>query len=333
MSRVVHHGSFARMSSPEGLWHAWRQHARGKRRRPAVAAFALDADAYLLALHRRLREGRYRPGAFRPLVIHEPKTRLIATPSLVDRIVHHAVVDELRPVFDRRLIDQSYASRVGKGPQRAVMAHLGWMRAHRYRLALDVRRYFPSIDHSILLDGLVLPRVLDPEFRLLLRRLVAASEGLYQSPLAVEALALHNDPVPPEVGLPIGSCLSQWAANLYLDGLDHFVKRELKVRAYLRYMDDFVLFGDDAGQLREWRSAIEGWLAEHRRLRLNPKCWHVQRTSDPSVFLGYRVTRGGVTPSRKLRRRIRRKVRAAAAKGPQALQRTVAAYRGLMSFG
>lgn len=298
-----------------------------------MAAFGLDADCRLLALHRELRTGRYRPGPFRSIIVHDPKTRLIAAPTLVDRIVHHAVVDGLRPVFDRRLIDHTYASREGKGPQRAVLMYLRWTRPYRYRLALDVRRYFPSIDHSILLDKLLLPRVLEPELRHLLHDLVTASEGLYQSPLAVRVLGLHDDPVPPGVGVPIGSCLSQWSANLYLDGLDHFVKRELKVRAYLRYLDDMVLFDNEAERLREARAAVERWLWDHRRLRLNPKRWHVRPTNEPSVFLGYRVTRGGIESSRKLMRRLQGNVRKAAAKGPQALERTLASYRGLLSFG
>lgn len=98
-------------------------------------------------------------------------------------------------------------------------------------------------------------------------------------------------------------------------------------------LDDIVLFDEDAGRLREARSAIEQWVGEHRRLRLNAKRWHVQPTVEPSVFLGHRVTRGGVEPSRKLMRRMRRSVRKAAAKDPEALVRTLAAYRGLLAFG
>lgn len=226
--RVVPPGSFARCTSVRALWRAWRDHARGKRRKPAVAAFGLEADAKILALHRALQDGTYAPLGFAPMVVRDPKLRLIAVPSVVDRIVHHAVVSELRPVLDRRLIDACYASREGKGPQRAVLAYLGWTRRYGHRLALDVRRYFPSIDHAVLLDAVVLPRVQDPALAELLRALVGASEGLYQSALAVEVLGLAEEPVPPGVGLPIGSSLSQWAANLYLDGLDHFVKRELR---------------------------------------------------------------------------------------------------------
>jgi RNA-directed DNA polymerase len=331
--RVVAPGSFARCTSVAALWRAWQDHARGKRRKPTVAAFGLEADARVLALHRALRAGSYTPQGFRPMVVRDPKLRLIAVPSVVDRIVHHAVVSELRPVLDRRLVHACYASREGKGSQRAVLAYLRHVRRHRHRLSLDVRRYFPSIDHAVLLEEIVLPRVRDSAMAQLLRALVGASEGLYQSALAVEVLGLQGEPVPPGVGLPIGSSLSQWAANLYLDGLDHFVLRELKVPGYLRYMDDFVLFHDDAGRLVEARTAIEAWLLRERRLRLNPKRWAVHRADEPSVFLGYRVTRGGVAPGKKLMRRLRGKVRAAAGRGVMALERTVASYRGLVGFG
>ncbi len=133
-------------------------------------------------------------------------------------------------------------------------------------------------------------------------------------------------------GLPLGSYLSQWCGNFYLDGLDHFVKRELKVPGYLRYMDDFVLFSDDRGQLGDASAAIVDWLGRQRGLALNPKHGQIRPSHEPAIFLGYRISRAGVAPSRKLRRRFKMRVQAAACDGDAALERCLTAYRGLLVF-
>jgi hypothetical protein len=126
--------------------------------------------------------------------------------------------------------------------------------------------------------------------------------------------------------MPVGSCLSQWAANLYSDGLDHFVKRELKIRGYLRYMDDFTLFTNDREVLVAAREAIEAWLQSKRRLELKPNYGHVVPAAEPATYLGYRMSRAGLSPSRKLRRRLRARMRRAAERGPEAVVRTVRSY-------
>jgi RNA-directed DNA polymerase len=328
--RSVPHGSFTRIASLPALWQAWRQHARGKRTRMAVAGFDLGADRHVIALHRDLLGGCYHPGPHRQHVVRDPKLRLISTPPLLDRIVHQAMVAELEPTYVRGYVDHSFACLPGRGPQRAALWHLRWMREHRYRLALDIRRYFPSVDHTILLERVVFPSLHDERTRGLLAAQVEEGGRAYTTALARQ---VYGEPQGDAVGLAIGSRLSQWLANLYLDGLDQHVKRELKVRAYLRYLDDFVLFDDDAGRLREARAAIEGWLGEHRGLALNRKRWHVSATSQPCTYLGQRVSRAGLSPGKKLKRRLRAKLRAAAARGDEALVRSVLAYVGLATFG
>ena len=137
-------------------------------------------------------------------------------------------------------------------------------------------------------------------------------------------------PVPLRTGLPLGSYFSQWAGAYYLDGLDHYVKRELKVPVYLRYMDDFVLFHDDRMRLTEAKVAIARWLEQERGLTLNPRRERVEPTHHPAVFVGYRISRAGLAPSRRLRRRLKRRLARAVLGGPQALRRTLSAYRGLL---
>ena len=314
------------------LWRAWRTYSAGKRRWPAVARFAIDADRHVFALHRALRAGTYRPGRYHLRVIHEPKTRLICAPRLRARVLHQALVADIGPTYTRGYIDHSYACLAGRGPQRAVLRYLGWSRRYRWRLSLDVRRYFLSIDHSVLLD-LIARRLRDRRTLALVRALVAHGGQVYRSPQAVQVLGLERDPVAPGTGLPIGSLLSQWSANLYLDGLDQQVKRVLRVRGYLRYMDDLSLFSDDREQLRAVRAAIVEWLARERRLTLNRKRWHVVPAAQPSTYLGYRVSRAGVTPGRTMRRRMRSKLRQAAERGPDALQKSLRSYVALIGVG
>lgn len=330
--RSIPAGSFERLSRLAALWRAWQCYARGKRRWPAVACFAVDADTHVLALHHELRSGAYEPGPYTQHVVRDPKTRLISAPAVRDRVLHQAVIAELAPFFERRYIHDSYACLPGRGPQRAVLRYLAWSRRYRWRLALDIRRYFPSIDHALLLDLIARP-LRDGDTLALLRGLVEGGGAVYRTPLARQILALDRDPLPPGTGLPIGSSLSQWAANLYLDGLDHFVKRVLRVRAYLRYMDDAVLFADERAQLEDARAAIEAWLDTERRLALNPGRGHVVPAAEPSTYLGHRVSRAGLSPGRKVRRRLRDNVRAAAGRGPESLYQSLVSYRSIVSFG
>lgn len=329
--RTIPRGSHERLSSLPALWRAYRDCRRGKSRQPRMALFDLDADRHLCALQRALVDNRYRPDPWRLRVVHDPKTRLIAAPSIGDRVLHRALLNEIGPHYERSYIEHSYTAGRGRGPQRAVLHFLHQMRRHAYRLTLDIRRYFPSIHHPTLC-ALLFRRLHDERCRALIAQLLAAGAAVYRTPSAIEVLDLEHHPLPADAGLPLGSYLSQWAGTFYLDGLDHFVKRQLKIPAYLRYMDDFVLFDDDAGRLAAARSAIAEWLAAERRLELNPKRWNVLPTTEPGIFLGYRVSRAGITPSRKLRRSFAQRLQRAAEHGHDALVCTLRSYRGLLLF-
>ncbi len=329
--RSIPSGSFERLTRIQALWQAYRACRRGKSRQPRMAAFDLDADRHLFALQRALTADRYGPDPWRLRVIHDPKTRLIAAPSIRDRVVHRALLDEIGPHYENGFIEHSYTGAVGRGPHRAVLQYLRWMRQYRYRLGLDIQRYFPSIHHPTLC-ALLFKKLRDTRTQALIRQLLASSGEVYRTPLAHRVMDLDQQPLDHACGLALGSYLSQWSGTFYLNGLDHWIKRDLKIPGYLRYMDDFVLFADDPCRLAEARAAIAVWLAERRRLHLNPKHGDVRPNTHPGVFLGYRVSRAGVTPSRKLRRGMPRRLRAAAAKGPDALFRCVQSYRGLLSF-
>lgn len=328
--RSVPAGSFDRLSSFGALWAAWSACRRGKRRQPAMARFDLDADRHLCLLRRELVAGTYVPSPYRLQVIRDPKTRLVAAPAIRDRVVQTALLAEIAPTYERGFLPCSYACCQGRGPHRAILAFLAWNRRRRFRLALDIRRYFASVHHETLL-GLYAHRLRDHRTLTLLRLLIESGGAVYRSKLAVQILDLENDPLPPGCGLPLGGYLSHWSGGLYLDGLDHYVKRELKIPGYLRYMDDLTLFGDDPIALGEAQVAIREWLRAERRLELKRGGGIVEPTTSPATFLGVRVSRAGVLPGPKAKRRLKETLQQADSLGVERLARSLGSYRGLLS--
>ncbi len=327
--RSVAAGSFQCLSSLGALWRAWLDCRRGKRRQPGMAAFELDADRHLCRLHRVMVRGSYQSAPYRLSIVRDPKTRLIAAPAIRDRIVQTALLNVIAPTIERGFIDQSYACCTGRGTHRAVLEYLKWTRRFRYRLPLDIRHYFASINHNILLE-LFSHRVRDEDTLALIRNMLCAGGKVYQSSLARSLPEFAKIPVKAGCGLPLGGFLSHWSGGLYLDGLDHYIKRELKIRGYLRYMDDFVLFSDDLKKLEQAAVFIGEWLWQERGLRLKHSNAQVQPTRSPSTFLGFRISRSGIAPGPKAKRRLKQRLRQADAMGGDRLARTLESYRGLL---
>lgn len=283
-------------------WHTYRS---GKRQRPSVAQFEIDADQKLLHLSREILSQTYRHGAYRLLPIYDPKARLIAVAPVRDRIVHAAVYQALGPFFNRSLVSNTYACLVGRGSHRAVLAYLQGLRSYAYCVHLDIRRYYPSVDHQIL-RGLLLPKLRDDRIGALLDHLIQSGWSLYQQKevrtfFKLPALEAGMRPA----GLPIGNMTSQWWGNLYLDGLDHFIKRELKLKGFVRYMDDVACFGDSRAELKRARREIEDWLAHHRRLEINERKAHILPARTKRVWLGQLIRREGIDLGPKAIRRFR----------------------------
>ena len=197
--------------------------------------------------------------------------------------MHHAVHTVVAPLFERGFIDHSYANRVGKGTHRAVARYERLRNRYRYVLRGDVYRYFPAIDHAILKADL--------RRRIACRRTLAVVDRIIDGSNRQEAVHHYYPgddlftPYERRRGLPIGNLTSQLFANVYLDRFDHFVTEVLRA-PYLRYVDDFALFGDDAAELDLWRARAASFLAG-RRLSLHPEKTHVARTSEAASFLGF----------------------------------------------
>jgi retron-type reverse transcriptase len=295
------------LTSWENLVQSARAAARGKRKRPDVARFLYELEPNLCALQRELNEGTYRPSEYRTFWINDPKPRQISAAAFRDRVVHHALTRVLEPFFERRFTNYSFASRKGFGQHRALGLARDACRQRRYVLKCDVRKYFPSIDHSIL-KGLI-ARVIKCRRSLDLAALII--DGSNEQEEVIEYFPGDSlfTPFERRRGLPIGNQTSQFFANVYLNPLDHFALRKLRPALYLRYVDDFLLFGDDKAELASMAERIREFL-EGLRLRPHERKFRVYRCGDGLTFLGWRILPDQMRLARpnviRMRRRLRK---------------------------
>ncbi len=262
--------------SPENLLGAWREFVRGKRHKPDVQTFAFHLMDNILALHRDLQTQTYRHGPYQHFRINDPKPRDIHKATVRDRLVHHATHRVLYWFYHQIFIADSFSCRLGKGTHRA----LNRFRALAYRasqnhtstvwvLRGDIKKFFASIDHEILLS-ILRERITDEKIVWLLIEIVSS---------------FHS--TRPGVGLPLGNLTSQLLVNLYLNEFDQFVKHRLKVKHYLRYADDFVLLSPDRGQLIESLSYMGVFLHEQLRLVLHPDKVSLKTLASGVDYLGW----------------------------------------------
>ncbi len=278
-----HDQLFARIANFQALYGAARRAVKGKRKKPGAAAFFANLERELLALERQLRAGEYRPGRYVAFEVDDPKKRIVSAAPFRDRVVHHALCAVVEPIFEAGFIDHTFANRIGKGTHRAIDAYEGYRDRCAYVLRGDIYRYFPAIDHAILKS--------DFRRRIRCQPTLALLDLIVDGSNPQEPVNVHFqgddlfEPFRRRRGLPIGNLTSQFFANLYLDGFDHFVTEILRA-PYVRYVDDFALFADDPAVLQIWRSRIEQYLAG-RRLRLHPRKTFVLACREPAQFLGF----------------------------------------------
>ena len=264
------HGQLlARIAEPANLRLAFWKAAKGKRAKPDCRAFQHGIDANLAELHGQLLSGHVPVGDYRTFIVHDPKERTICAAAFRERVLHHALMNVCEPVLERAAIFDSYACRKGKGQRAAVRRAESYARQHDWFLKMDVRKYFDSINQRVLLA-------------LLARKFKDAAV------LDVFEKILASYETKPGCGLPIGNLTSQHFANFYLAPLDRFLKEHLGCRAYVRYMDDFVVWGDSGAELRAvWRE-VEAFMTAELRLTLKPNV-AVNKTAFGMDFLGYRI--------------------------------------------
>lgn len=272
----------------ENLYLAYRKARKGKRGRAQPAQFERVQEEQLIALQDELQALTYKPGRYHNFYVHDPKKRLISAAPFRDRVVHHALYRVIEPIWEARFIDDTYANRVGKGTHRALDRAQSYARKYQYVLQCDVRQFFPSIDH-VLLRAEFSRLIRDEDVLWLCDEILKSGEGVLGEEYEMswyrgDDLFAVNRPR----GLPIGNLTSQFWANVYLNSFDHFVKRDLKCCAYVRYVDDFLLFADDKRALLDWRNAVIQKMAG-LRLSLHEESAQVYPTRTGIPFLGFRI--------------------------------------------
>lgn len=252
----------------DNLRLAFWKAGKGKRHARSVLAYQEKLEENLRALQQQIRQGRVEVGDYRYFFVYEPKKREICASAFREQVLHHALMNVCHPYFERAQIHDSYASRKGKGTYAALGRAREYTRRYDWFLKLDVRKFYASIHHDVLKGQLAL-LFREEDLLIILYQIIDSYESS------------------PDRGLPIGNLTSQYFANHYLSGLDHFIKEELRMKAYARYMDDMLLWSRDKQALQSARFAITDFVEKKLRCSLKPV--QMNRTRLGLPFLGYRV--------------------------------------------
>jgi len=321
----THKHLFAKIISFANLLLAAHKAAVGKREQPNVMLFFDRLEENLWRLQEELQTQTYQPGEYSTFQIYESKPRMISAASFRDRVVHHALINVIGPLFERSFIFDSYANRLGKGTHRAIRRYQHFLRDYRYALKCDIKKYFPSIDLEIL--------------KIILRRRLADSQILWLIDAIIDGSNPQEavidyfpgddlfTPIERRKGLPIGNLTSQFFANLYLNPLDHFIKKILRCCAYLRYVDDFVLFANSKAELWKWREQITIFL-QGLRLKLHPQRCYIFPARVGWRFLGQQIFRTHRLLAAENVRRFKRRQQIWRKSPPDNLEQRLASWKG-----
>lgn len=293
MSRV--HEIYSNIISIENLFKAWSEFKKGKRNRKDVQVFERYLEDNLFLLHEQLREKAYKHGDYTAFNIYDPKFRHIHKAEVRDRIIHHAIVSVIDPVFDKTFIYDSYSCRKNKGTHKAVERLFGFIRrvSKNYKedcfcLKLDIKKFFESVDHKVLMC-LIAKQIQDMDLLLLIKNILKSFSN--------------------EKGIPIGNLTSQLFANVYLNDLDQFVKHELKIKYYIRYADDFIILSANQEYLKQLIPKIAKFLKTNLDLSLHENKIVLKKYTQGIDFLGYIVLPHYILPRTKTKRRIFKKLK------------------------
>lgn len=281
---------FDRICSFENLVQAAQRAARGKQDKPDAIAFMRQLEPRCLRLSDALAQGTWRPGGYREVTVRDPKERHISIARFSDRVVHQAICHHVAPLLERSYIAHTFASIPGRGQHKALACFERFRDQHAYVLRTDIFRYFPAIDHAVLKADLA-RHLSCPHTRAVLGRIIDGSNA--QEPVhryfAGDSLFT---PWQRRRGLPLGNLTSQMFANLYLNPLDHFAKEVLRIKGYLRYLDDVAVFGRSAAELQAVQQRLVQFL-DKRRLLLHPRKTSISPTHETQLFLGMELLPGG----------------------------------------
>lgn len=250
----------------DNIENAYDKARKGKMWQKKVARIDRDKDRYLEELQKSLLERTFTTSKYKIKMIYEPKARAIyILPFYPDRIVQHAVMNYVAPIWDNQMIFTSCSCRKGKGQHFGSSLCMLYIKRNEFCVQFDISKFYPSINHDILM-GLIEGTIKDDGVLWLLEDIIRSVDG--------------------DTNVPIGNYTSQWFGNLYLTPLDRLIKQKYHVKDYIRYCDDFIIFGNDKSELREMADEIEYYLLSEFKLSLSKKS--LFRSEQGLDFLGYR---------------------------------------------
>lgn len=293
----THKNIYPYICSYKNLFLAYLKARKRKTSRPDIIEFEKNLDKNLLQLRQELLTNTYTPKPLKTFIIRDPKTRKISKSHFRDRVVHHALCNIIEPILEKTFIYDSYANRKGKGTLKAIERFDYFKRKvsdnltkTAFVLKADIRHYFDEVDHNVLID-IIKKKIDDKDIILLIQKI----------------LSNHNSKISGK-NMPLGNLTSQFFANVYLNELDHFVKCKLKIKYYIRYVDDFVIFHQSKEKLEEYKEKISLFLSEELLLELHPEKSKLIPLKQGTTFLGFRVFFNHKLISRKNLRNFKRKL-------------------------
>ncbi|MFH0701713.1 MAG: reverse transcriptase/maturase family protein [Candidatus Woesearchaeota archaeon] len=264
-----------KLCSEDNLYLAYKKARKHKTQKPYVLEFEKDLQNNLSLLRTELLLHAYQPKPLQTFIVRDPKTRKISKAHFRDRVIHHALCNLIEPIFETSFIYDSYANRKGKGTLKAIKRFESFSRIvsnnhiiNTFVLKADIKHYFEEVNHSILIRILE-KKIKDKKVMWLIRKI------------------LRNHSF--DKGMPLGNLTSQFLANVYLNELDQFIKRKLKIRYYLRYVDDFVILDNNKDKLRVYRQEISNFLTINLKLHLHPHKTSIRSIKQGITFLGARI--------------------------------------------
>jgi len=298
----VYKNIFDKIISLENLFSAWDKFKGDKQKKRDVQRFEWQLEENIFQLHRDLRYKRYKHGAYVSFYIHDPKQRHIHKAIVRDRILHHAVFNVLNPIFEPTFIPNSLSCRIDKGTHKGIDIldkTLKQISNNSFKpcfaLKCDIKKFFETVDHSILLS-IIHKRIKDADAVRLLEEIIESFISQYSTLFKRK-------------GLPIGNLTSQLFANIYLNEFDQFIKHKLKIKHYIRYTDDFVIISEDKLYLGNLIKPIHSFLSDKLALELHPKKITIRKFHQGIDFLGYIVLPHHRLLRTKTKQRIFRKLK------------------------
>lgn len=307
---------FEDIISLENLLEAWQEFLSGKRKKKDVQEFQINLMDNILKLHHDLVYHKYEHVGYKAFKVYDPKTRNIHKATVSDRLLHHAIYRQLYPFFDRTFIFDSYSCRLDKGTHKAITRfNQLFLKVSKnntrscWVLKGDIRKFFASIDHKILIN--------------IIKGYIPDENIIWLLTKVIDSFNFETSK-----GLPLGNLTSQLFANVYLNEFDQFVKHHIKTNFYIRYADDFVILSDSRDWLENKIPVIERFLGARLNLEIHPNKIFIKTINSGVDFLGWTSFSKFRVLRRSTKKRMFRKLKDNSYK-----ENSLNSYLGMISHG